>query len=158
MDKTEAIKQLGKIHYSEILVGDEFVPQEDGSKVRNQMFDIADAFEIKVPIETFQPDPHQPKGALPNHSKKCLGIEYESKAWEEWCKADNGVCPCWKESYTGIAPMYLLDRIAQKYNVYSTKFGRGSAYREKIQKLKEIIENKPIVLDLKNKMIQIPLD
>ena len=53
-------------------------------------------------------------------------------------------CPCWGESYQGIAPMHLLEMVAQKYSVYSNKFGRGSAYREKIQKLKELIYGEPI--------------
>lgn len=136
MDKREAINALSKISYDRILVEDEYIVQDDGTPpVRNQMFSIADAFQVKVPIETFQPNPNEPKGPLPNHSDECLSKK-ESE-WEEW--ATDRVCPCWGESYKGIAPMHLLDIVAQKYNVYSNKFGRGSAYREKIQKLKELI-------------------
>tara|TARA_R110000765_G_scaffold60927_1_gene117782 strand:+ start:522 stop:953 length:432 start_codon:yes stop_codon:yes gene_type:complete len=141
MDKREAIDALAKFGYDGILVEDEFITQTDGTQpVRNQMFNIADAFEIKVPIETFQPNPNEPKGPLPNHSDECTSKT--TSEWEEW--ASNGVCSCWEESYQGIAPMHLLEMVAQKYSVYSNKFGRGSAYREKIQKLKEIIYGEPI--------------
>ena len=73
MDKREAIDALAKLSYDRILVEDEYIVQDDGTPpVRNQMFSIAEAFKVKVPIETFQPNPNEPKGPLPNHSDECL--------------------------------------------------------------------------------------
>ena len=145
MDKREAIDALQKeYHYSEILVGDEFIKQEDGTTIRNKLYDIADAFGIKLPVVTFQPNPDEPKGPMPNHTQECL----DKKDWN-----NNTPCPCWKISYTGIAAMDVVSRIAQKYNIYSSKFGRGSAYREKLAKLKD-----SITIDLSKDMIEILLE
>jgi hypothetical protein len=149
MDKREAIEALQKeYHYSEILKEDEFIKQEDGTTQRNKIYDIADAFGIKLPVVTFQPDPNEPKGPMPNHTQECL----DKKDWN-----NTTPCACWKISYTGIAAMDVVSRIAQKYNIYSNKFGRGSAYRERLDSLKEKLKD-TITIDLSKGMIEIPLD
>jgi hypothetical protein len=53
--------------------------------------------------------------------------------------------------------MDVVDRIAQKYNIYSSQFGRGSAQREKLGLLKEKVDN-TITIDLSKDMVEIPLD
>ena len=159
MDKLEAAKELAKFHYSQILVGDEFIEQDDGAEpVRNMMFRIADAFEIKVPIQTFQPRPEDPKGPLPNHSKEWLSLEINTPEWTAWCEPNGGACPCWNDNYTGIAPMQLLDAIAWKHDIHSAMFGRGSAYRNKIGQLIKLFEEPEIVIDLSKGMVEVPLD
>ena len=72
MDKKQALKELEQIHYAEILVEDEFIPLDDGTKIKNKIFDIGDTFGIHIPITTFQPNPNYPKGPLPNHTEDCL--------------------------------------------------------------------------------------
>jgi hypothetical protein len=165
MNKIEAIEALQKeYHYSEILVEDEFVKQEDGTTVRNKLYDIADAFGIKLPVVTFQPDPNDPKGPMPNHTEECITNEN----WRQ-----ESPCACWEISYTGIAVMDVVDRIGQLYDVYSSKFGRGSAQREKLgqlhelitdmmeiprEKLEEIVNEEAITIDTSKPMISIPLE
>ena len=149
MDKRDAIDALQKeYHYSEILKEDEFIKQENGTIERNKIYDIADAFGIPLPVVTFQPNPDEPKGPLPNHTQECL----DKKDWN-----NTTPCPCWKISYTGIAVMDVVDRIAQLYDVYSSKFGRGSAQREKLGLLKEKVDN-TITIDLSKDMVEIPLE
>ena len=133
LNKLEAIEALQKeYHYSEILVEDEFIKQDDGTTVRNKLYDIADAFGIDLPVITFQPDPNEPKGPLPNHTEECLTNEH-------WRKETP--CACWGISYTGIAVMDVVDSIAHLYDIYSGKFGRGSAQREKLGRLRELMKD-----------------
>ena len=163
MNKIEAIEALQKeYHYSEILKEDEFIKQEDGTIERNKIYDIADAFGIDLPVITFQPDPNEPKGPMPNHTEECITNEL-------WRK--EAPCACWRISYTGIAVMDVVDRIGQLYDVYSGKFGRGSAQREKLGRLHELMTDmmeipkekleemdKAITIDLSKPMISIPLE
>ena len=172
MNKIEAIEALQKeYHYSEILVEDEFIKQEDGTIERNKLYDIADAFGIKLPVITFQPDPNEPKGPMPNHTEECLTNEN----WRQ-----ETPCACWEIGYTGIAVMDVVDRIGQLYDVYSGKFGRGSAQREKLGRLHELMtdmmeiprekleemakateaikEKTGITIDLSKDWVEIPLE
>ena len=133
MNKLEAIEALQKeYHYSEILVEDEFIKQKDGTIERNKIYDIVDAFGIDMPVVTFQPDPNEPKGPMPNHTEECI----TNKLWSKKVP-----CPCWEISYTGIAVMDVVDRIGQLYDVYSSKFGRGFAQREKLGRLHELMKD-----------------
>jgi len=148
MNKIEAIEALQKeYHYSEILKEDEFIKQENGTIERNKIYDIADAFGIDLPVITFQPDPSNPKGPMPNHTQDCL--ENEDYLRET-------VCPCWGISYTGIAVMHVVDRIGQLYDVYSSKFGRGSAQSEKLQRLHELLTD-IVTIDLSKEWVNVPL-
>ena len=148
MNKIEALEALQKeYHYSEILKEDEFLKREDGTTVRNKIYDIADAFTIDMPVVTFQPDPSNPKGPMPNHTQDCL----ENK---DYLKST--VCACWEISYTGIAVMDVVDRIAQLYGVYSSKFGRGSAQSEKLQRLHELLTD-IVTIDLSKEWVNVPL-
>jgi len=165
MNKLEAIEALQKeYHYSEILKEDEFIKQEDGTIERNKIYDIVDAFGIDMPVITFQPDPNEPKGPMPNHTEECITNEL-------WRK--EAPCACWGISYTGIAVMDVVDHIGQLYDVYSGKFGRGSAQREKLGKLHELMKDmmeiprkeldkmaneKAITIDTSKPMISIPLE
>ena len=167
MDKIEAIELLQKeYHYSEILVEDEFIKQPDGITVRNKIYDIADAFSIELPVITFQPDTNDPKGPMPNHTEECITNEH----WNS-----KTPCACWEISYTGIAVMDVVDRIAQLYNISSGKYGRGSAQREKLTLLHRMVEDivliEPkydpeelvdvktgITIDLSKDWVEIPLE
>ena len=163
MNKLEAIEALQKeYHYSEILIGDEFIKQHDGTKVRNKIYDIADAFGINMPVTTFHPHPSEPKGPMPNHTEECITNEL-------WRK--EAPCACWGISYTGIAVMDVVNHIAQLYDIYSGKFGRGFAQREKLGRLHELMKDmmeipngkleemdKAITIDLSKPMINIPLE
>lgn len=165
MNKIEAIEALQKeYHYSEILKEDEFIKQENGTIERNKIYDIADAFGIDLPVITFQPDPSNPKGPMPNHTQDCL--ENEDYLRET-------VCPCWGISYTGIAVMDVVNHIAQLYDVYSSKFGRGFAQREKLgrlhelmtdmmeipkEKLEEMANEEAITIDTSKDWVEIPLE
>ena len=154
MNKIEALEALQKeYHYSEILKQDEFLKQEDGTTVRNKIYDIADAFTIDMPVVTFQPDPSDPKGPMPNHTQDCL----ENKNYLK-----RTVCACWEISYTGIAVMDVVNRIAHLYNIQTKMFGRGSAQREKLEKLHKLLTNitkePAITIDLSKPMISIPLE
>ena len=167
MNKIEAIESLQKeYHYSDILVADEFVKREDGTIGRNKIYDIIDAFGIAPPILTFQPDPNEPKGPMPNHTEECITNEL-------WRKEKDSPCACWGISYTGIAVMDVVNRIAHLYDVYSSKFGRGFAQREKLERLHELMSNmmeipreeldkmakeKAITIDTSKPMISVPLE
>ena len=144
MNKIEAIEALQKeYHYSQILVEDEFIKQDDGTTERNKIYDIADAFNIDMPITTFHPHPSDPKGPMPNHTEECnerfnVGVA----EWEMWNMESTGqknTCLCWGYSYTGIAVMDVVNHIGQLYNVYSGKFGRGFAQREKLERLHQLM-------------------
>ena len=176
MNKIEAIEALQKeYHYSQILVEDEFIKQDDGTKVRNKIYDIADAFGIDMPVTTFNPQPSDPKGPMPNHTEECnrrfnVGVE----EWEMWNMESTGqknTCLCWGISYTGISVMDVVNHIAQLYDIYSGKFGRGFAQREKLGRLHELMKDmmeipngkleemdKAITIDLSKPMINIPLE
>ena len=149
LTKLEAIKALQKeYHYSEILKGDEFIKQEDGTTVRNKLYDIADAFGIKLPVITFQPDPDYPKGTLPNHTEECL----TNKNWRT-----DFPCACWGISYTGIAVMDVVHRIANKYDVHPGMMGRGVNYRAQLEQLKKKVEQETIHITT-GKMVSVPLN
>ena len=134
LTKLEAIEALQKeYHYSDILVEEEFIKQDDGTTVRNKLYDIADVFGIKLPITTFQPDPSQGKySPLPIHTEECI----TNKHWKE-----EAPCACWGISYTGIAVMDVVNCIARLYDIYSSKNGRGFAQREKLEKLHELMSH-----------------
>ena len=133
LNKLEAIEALQKeYHYSEILVEDEFIKQDDGTTVRNKIYDIADAFGINMPVTTFHPHPSEPKGPMPNHTEECITNEL-------WRK--EAPCACWGISYTGIAVMDVVNHIAQLYDIYSSKFGRGFAQREKLERLRALMKD-----------------
>ena len=172
MNKLEAIEALQKeYHYSQILVEDEFIKQDDGTTERNKIYDIADAFGIDLPVITFQPDPNEPKGPMPNHTEECITNEL-------WRK--EAPCACWGISYTGIAVMDVVNHIAQLYDIYSGKFGRGFAQREKLERLHQLMkdmmeipkekleemakaqeaikEKTGIKVDLSKDMVEIPLE
>ena len=101
---------------------------------------------------------------MPNHTEECI----TNKLWSK-----KAPCACWEISYTGIAVMDVVDRIGQLYDVYSGKFGRGSAQREKLGKLHELMKDmmeipreeldkmaneKAITIDTSKPMISIPLE
>jgi hypothetical protein len=69
--------------------------------------------------------------------------------------------------------MDVVNHIAQLYDVYSGKFGRGSAQREKLgrlhelitdmmeiprEKIEEILNEEAITIDTSKPMISIPLE
>lgn len=130
MDKRQALKELEQIHYAEILVEDEFIPLDNGTKIKNKIFDIGDTFGIHIPITTFQPNPNYPKGPLPNHTEDCLtgDMNYDIP------------CDCWNNSYTGISIMDVVDLIAHKNNIQVNMVGRGFKYREQLKQLQQLLD------------------
>ena len=178
MNKLEAFEALQKeYHYSEILIAHEFIKQEDGTIQRNKIYDIADAFSIDLPVITFQPDPNDPKGPMPNHTEECNSrFNVGVAEWEMWNMESTGqknTCLCWGISYTGISVMDVVNRIAQLYDIYSGKFGRGFAQREKLERLHQLMKDmmeipretldkmaneEAITIDTSKPMISIPLE
>jgi len=156
----EALDELKNLHYSEILKKEEFI-EVKGIPVQNIAYKIANAFNVKVPITTFQPDFRVMKGPMPNHRDKCMEVwEKGMLYWKEWAKKETGkeaTCPCWEDSYTGIAIMDLVNIIAAKYDIHTSKLGRGSNMREQLKQLEVKLTSERIEITT-GKWVEIPLN
>ena len=159
LTKQEALEELKKLHYSEILMNEEFI-EVKGIQIQNTAYKIANAFNVKVPITTFQPDPRVIKGPMPNHRDECMNIwEKGTLQWKKWTKKETGketICPCWDDSYTGIAIMDLVNIIAAKYDIHTSMLGRGSNMRQQLKQLEEELVRERIEITT-GKWVEIPL-
>ena len=159
LTKQEALEELKNLHYAEILKGEEFIEVE-GIPTQNTAYKIANAFNVKVPITTFQPDPRVIKGPMPNHRDECMNIwEKGMLQWKKWAKEETGAeatCPCWEDSYTGIAIMDLVNIIAAKYDIHTSMLGRGSNMREQLKQLERELVHERIEITT-GKWVEIPL-
>ena len=86
---------------------------------------IADAFGVRNPIETFTPQNKDPKGVLPN--------------WND--ELNNGMGGLDYTPFTGVYTLTLSRKVVRKLKLeVRDYFGRGTQYREDIEKIREYVE------------------